>query len=205
MPVINSSMYVVIKNGNALIVDPCISVEAKKLLESKNIKNCLILLTHEHFDHISGVNWFKKIFSVTVMCSKKCSELIRHSHTNGASTFAALFLNRTKNEQETVKQLWQPEYSCSAELTYENEIRFFWNDMEILCKEAPGHSKGSSIIKVENKFVFTGDSLIPGEKVITRLPGGSRRLYEANVLPYLRSLDDETIIYPGHGRECRNK
>ena len=90
MPVINSNMYVLIKMGAALIIDPCVSSEAEYLLRSNKVAQCTILLTHEHYDHISGINRLRKLFGCKVICSLKCADLIGDSHKNGASTFGAL-------------------------------------------------------------------------------------------------------------------
>lgn len=76
-----------------------------------------------------------------------------------------------------------------------------WGDLSVTLTETPGHSPGSQIIKVGNMCYFTGDSFIPGQDVITRLPGGSRQQYDAVTRPYLRSIAPGSVIFPGHGRE----
>lgn len=48
-------------------------------------------------------------------------------------------------------------------------------------------------------YLFSGDSLIKGKKVITRLPGGSKKDYQAITLPFLKSLPDDMVVFPGHG------
>ena len=57
---IDSNMYVILENKKALIIDPCVSEEAKEYLKSEQVKEILVLLTHEHYDHISGVNWLRE-------------------------------------------------------------------------------------------------------------------------------------------------
>ena len=66
---IDARMYVIVENGKALIIDPSISEDAKKYLKSEKIEDILILLTHEHYDHISGVNWFKEEFIRNIIIS----------------------------------------------------------------------------------------------------------------------------------------
>ena len=53
-------------------------------------------------------------------------------------------------------------------------------------------------LKINDKNVFSGDSLIPGQKTITRLPGGSKKLFIEKTLPYIEKLDIDSVIYPGH-------
>ena len=57
MPAILSNMYLVLEGGQALIIDPHICMPALELLRTNGVENVLVLLSHEHFDHISGVNW----------------------------------------------------------------------------------------------------------------------------------------------------
>ena len=52
---INSNMYVMLANHEALIIDPHKNEELTELLKSKSITKLTILLTHEHHDHTTGV------------------------------------------------------------------------------------------------------------------------------------------------------
>ena len=67
--------------------------------------------------------------------------------------------------------------------------------------ETPGHSPGSICILINDKYIFSGDSLVDGNKVITRLPGGSRKDYNQITKPFLEGLSEDSIIFPGHGQE----
>ena len=67
-------------------------------------------------------------------------------------------------------------------------------------KRLPGHTPGSSLIFLDGAL-FSGDYLLPGERVVTRLPGGSQEQYETYTRPWLQTIADGTWIYPGHGRE----
>ena len=76
MPVIDSSMYLIPAENSCLVVDPCVSEEAEALLRERKIQDCLILLSHEHYDHISGVNRLRELLSCRVVCSEACSQSI---------------------------------------------------------------------------------------------------------------------------------
>lgn len=199
MPVIKSNMYVLTHNGSALVIDPWVNEEAERLLRDAAVKNCVILLTHEHYDHISGVNRLRELFECRVICSKNCGELISDPRGNAAAYFAAIFLKRDVREREEIGALVDIRYRCEADEVYEGEMYMDWQGLSVLLKELPGHSRGGQVIRIAERYVFTGDNLVPGEKVITRLPGGSRREYETAALPYLRALPRESVIYPGHG------
>lgn len=190
---IDSNMYLIMQNNSALLIDPCISEEVLDNMRKNNINNVMIILTHEHYDHISGVNWMRgKIKNVKVYCSDKCSKLIVNSHKNLAAYLFAIFRER---ELET----WQLDYVCEADATFDGEITINWENHELYLKETKGHSLGSICVLVDNKYLFCGDSLISGTSVITRLPGGSRLMYNEETLPFLRSLNGEVWVFPGHG------
>ena len=41
--------------------------------------------------------------------------------------------------------------------------------------------------------------MVNGHKIITRLPGGSKKAYLETTKPFLDAIDNDTIIMPGHG------
>ena len=47
---------------------------------------------------------------------------------------------------------------------------------------------------------FSGDSLVPGNAVVTRLRGGDAAVLMERTVPFLRALPPELTLYPGHGR-----
>lgn len=199
MPVIESNMYVLLHGNSALVIDPCISAEAEELLREAAVKHCTILLTHEHYDHISGINRLRELFDCRVICSRTCGELITNPKKNAAAYFVSMFLGRDVQELEKISTLSDIRYCCEADEVFERELRMDWQGLPILLRELPGHSKGSQVIHIAECYVFTGDNLVPGKETITRLPGGSRSEYERVALPYLRALPRESVIYPGHG------
>lgn len=70
---IDAKMYLLVENHRAVILDPCVSEEAKEYLQSENVEEIIVLLTHEHYDHISGINWLRESFKRTkVICSEAC-------------------------------------------------------------------------------------------------------------------------------------
>lgn len=201
MPVIASNMYLLPMEDSCLIVDPFVSGEAAKLLQEKDIKECLVLLTHEHLDHISGVNWLRSLYPCKVLCSEACGERITDPRKSGAAYFEALFFSHSQQEQKLIGDMMDLEYACEADQTYSGEMEFQWQGLAIKLRETPGHSLGSQIISVNYRFFFTGDSLIPGQAVITRLPGGSKKDFKEKALPYLQSMPEDSVIFPGHESE----
>lgn len=195
-------MYILPVGNSGLVVDPCVSEVAGGLLSDFNITKCLVLLTHEHYDHISGVNWLRKQAKCEVVCSQTCADRIRDPKKNSSAYFDALFLDRDEETQRRIAEISDREYSCYADVSYADRLDIQWNSLTIQMLEAPGHSPGGQIIMLNKTNFFTGDYLIPGEKVITRLPGGSKRKYEMITKPYLEAMEPSSMIFPGHGEPC---
>ena len=64
---------------------------------------------------------------------------------------------------------------------------------------APAESCKDKTIETSLLAVFTGDSLVNGHDVITRFPSGSKKVFRETAEPYLMSLPDDLVIFPGHG------
>lgn len=103
---IDSNMYVILENKKALIIDPCVSEEAKEYLKSEQVKEILVLLTHEHYDHISGVNWLRECFpQVKVFCSEACANGIVKPTRNLSAYYEILFSSKEEEIREYVKNM----------------------------------------------------------------------------------------------------
>lgn len=198
---IDSRMYLCIEGNKALVIDPCVDQGAFLRLEEERVEQVLVILTHEHYDHISGVNAFKERYSCDVLCSKKCAENIEDPKKNISRYYDALFIG--KNVEKYVRT--EP-YSCTATQVFERSYSFEWEGHQILLRETPGHSDGSICIFLDDSKVFTGDSLLKETDVTTKLKSGSRTLYQTVTKPILEKLPPDVYIYPGHGSGgCRRE
>ena len=77
---LDSNMYVLIAEGQALVIDPIDSDEASEYV--RPFHEITVLLTHEHFDHICGLNKLRAEHKCTVIAHEKCSERIQSSKAN---------------------------------------------------------------------------------------------------------------------------
>ena len=64
--------------------------------------------------------------------------------------------------------------------------------------ETPGHNQGSLSFKLQH-FCFTGDSLIPGNKVVTKLKSGNKEAAKKSIFKLKTQLQSKDSIMPGHG------
>lgn len=199
---IKSNMYVMIENKEALIIDPNISREAQDFLMNQDIEKGTILLTHEHFDHTTGVNMLKNSFPCCLICKDKCAENIASSKKNRP---LSLLMLKGNGDKENIRKFFDSFelYECKADICFDNYYEFMWRQYNVRIWAAPGHSPGSVCIEFGDDYVFTGDSLIPDIPVITRYPGGSENEFISVTLPYLRGIQPNAYIMPGHGMPCR--
>lgn len=197
-------MYAVIVGGRAIIIDPNNADAVVDFLREEQIYEILILLTHEHYDHISGVNWLKNFFKCTVMCSYECGLAIVDPSKNMSRYFNELLklMNDDKDQLGDTSQNASTNilpYKCVCDNVFHDEINFDYFGLNIKLKETPGHSKGSASIMLDDKIIFTGDNLIYRNPVITRLPGGSKNDFYSQTIPFYESLNASTQVFPGHG------
>lgn len=196
---IDSRMYVIHKQDHALIIDPFVENELHTFLQHHLIDQVQVILTHEHYDHISGVNWLREFTNCSVLCSASCAERIQDSRKNLSQYFTALFSLQDQAVRNEVIEMDVQLYSCEADQTFTGELEFTWFGHHVYVRETPGHSIGSVCVVVDNHIIFTGDSLINGKPVVTRLPGGNRQAYESVTQPYLYGLPNNMLVFPGHG------
>ena len=199
MPAIESNMYLLTEEHEALIVDPNINEQALTQLREEKVQRLTVLLTHEHFDHISGINWLRQFFEVEVICSAACAQNLSDSSRNMAKFWDVLIMDKPEEAKVAGEAVKDVEYVCCADKIFESEFSIDWQGHSLRLKSAPGHSKGGALIWLDEKILFSGDNLVNGTGVICRFPGGSKKEYAAVTRPILESLPDDLFVCPGHG------
>lgn len=189
-------MYCICENAHYLIIDPFWCASFKEQLEPLG-KLDYIILTHEHYDHISGVNEIKANFGGEVLASSECASRIKSPTKNFSRYFDAYctIQQGAKTDITTITH----EYTTCAQKVFDGQLTIEWLGHTIDLHETPGHTPGSICILLDNMYLFSGDSLLQGGLPITRFPGGSRVQFETISMPYLRSLNKDIMVYPGHG------
>jgi len=194
---LSSNMYLLISRKKTIIIDPHISKDALTYIDNNLLKVDYIILTHEHYDHISGVSFFKKRYGCEVICNKACAEAIHYPNLNFSKYFKVLMEIMPRNKGQASYVNIEP-YSCFADIYFEQKFEFKWESHDFYLISTPGHSKGSICILLDNKYLFSGDSLIRDYPTITRLKGGSSKDYHNITLKFLKSISSEIIVFPGH-------
>ena len=188
---LDSNMYIIEEDGHTIIFDPC-----NKDVNISTKKTDYIILTHEHYDHISGVNKYKEITDALVICCFECAENIVDPKKNMSHYFESFWDIQTWTDKVFTEKV--EDYSCTADVTFGQEYSLCWQGHNIYFRHTPGHSAGSSCVVVDDKIMFSGDSLIKGYKPSLRFPGGSRKRWNEETVPFLRKIKRDILVYPGH-------
>lgn len=181
--IFNSNVYVITSSSNeeVFLVDcggfePVLNVLPKKAV----VKG--IFLTHYHYDHIYFIkNWIKKYPDVKFYGSGITLEGLSNPKRN-----------LSFYHEEPIEIL-----EVHYQVLSENEKIQLFRDSIIKVFETEGHCEGSLTFLIE-KFVFTGDALIPNIPIVTKLKTGNKQRAEESVRK-IRSITEENfIICPGH-------
>lgn len=199
---LDSNMFVIMKGETSLIVDSNEDEELKALFKENGIRKTYVLLTHEHYDHTSGVCWLQEQFGTTLICNRPCAERVAHARQNIPKLVSFILANKDKKDgghrYQDFKKMYKP-YTLHADVVYDTPCEFELMGMKFYATQTPGHSPGSWCVVVDSSFVITGDSLIQNTPVLERFKESSPDDYRSITLPYLKGLDENLIVLPGHG------
>lgn len=146
-----------------------------------NIRPDLLIITHEHFEHIAGADKLKEQFGCPLIASSCCSLNIANPKKN-----FSVFYD-------------QVGFSCRpAEIIIDTQTSFDWDGLKIEFILTPGHSEGSICFLIDDKL-FSGDTLLKDHKTVVKLPGGSIENLRKSLERLKNRIDNTTLIFPGHG------
>ena len=189
---LDSNMYLLREGDHCLVIDPC-----RNTAPAEGLSVDKLLLTHEHYDHISGVNVWKALTGARVLCTEACARNIRDPKKNLSRIFPAFCELQTWLRLDALPEV-DLSYSCEAEEIFPDESVFYWRGHTLRLFTLPGHSEGGMGILLDDACLFSGDSLMEDSEVELRLPGGSRAAWKEVSIPRLSDLPEGITVYPGH-------
>ncbi|MDO4176564.1 MAG: MBL fold metallo-hydrolase [Bacillota bacterium] len=195
---VDTNSFVIEENRHVIIIDPAEAEPIAKAIDDCSWTPDYILLTHEHFDHISGLEELRNRYKVPVIASELSSERIQDMRENLSRIADILQYYKTGVAPETRTQ---PFVCEAADITFDEEYELDWQGHKFSFRRAPGHSPGSTIISLDDHSVFTGDYMFFDAEETLRLKGGSEEEYNAKARPILDALPADCHIYPGHGKD----
>ena len=194
--VIDSNSYLICGGKHGLLIDAVDSQELYRRIAA--LEDLTILLTHSHFDHISGLNSIREILPGSVVIStKRCSEKLGNQYKNMSSAANAYlsFYQDGKNRSTVI----EPFICAPSDRVFEEETQFEWHGRKITLKPCFGHSDDGVMILMDGKWLFSGDTILP-MPTVTRFIGGSKKRFREEDIPYLETLTEVIdTVFPGHG------
>ena len=171
------------QSREGVVVDP--GADADVILAAVarlGLKVKYILNTHGHFDHV-GCN--KQIQE------QSAAEFLIHEQD------LVLLSQAAKSARQYGLQV---EDSPLPDRYLTDGLRLEFGDHGIEVLHTPGHTRGGcSLLLREERVVITGDTLFADSVGRTDLPGGSHEQLIASIKNKLMPLEDETLVWPGHG------
>jgi len=173
-----------------VIIDPgCFSNEEEQILSnfiSENKLNPVMLWhTHSHLDHMFGSSYVINTYNI---------ELWIHNED-----FQTLMAFNRACDMYGIPVKNNPPKDCKF-FGLQNGISFGNSTIEI--RFVPGHAPGHVVfISNESNFVVNGDCLFDGSIGRTDLPGGNHQQLLESIRRELFSLDENMVVYCGHGSE----
>ena len=160
---------------DALVLDPGGDQE----LIIRNIENLklnikAVLLTHGHMDHVGALKAIADKYKVMTYINRLDTEVMK----KGTSVYGSF-----------------PDIDVT--FIEDKEIINIAN-LQVQCIWTPGHTPGGMCFLVEDSL-FSGDTLFQGSIGRTDFEGGDYDTIIRSIVNQLMILEDNVIVYPGHG------
>ena len=191
-----SRSYLVTEGNRGIVIDPAGQDDLMKRVVEQKLVIDYIFLTHEHCDHIVGVNDIRNQSGATVICTKLCGESIADSRSNYSRYFEAFAA--LQQRYRSAEDLHVEPFTVTADRTFEGTMEISWEGHTVELVPTPGHSPGSMCILIDSIFLFSGDTLFRDDDIMLGFIGGCEEQYLHTTVPWLKSLNPKTLVYPGH-------
>lgn len=171
-----------IMTKEAIVIDPADQGSViLDYIKSENLSVKGILLTHGHFDHILAAATIANEFHIKIYANINEKELLADSYMN---------LSRTVGK----------DYGIELEESLVDGELLKIAGFNIKAIHTPGHTKGGNCYYFMDELVlFSGDTLFRETVGRTDLPTGNFPAIISSIKEKLMLLDDEVLVYPGHG------
>lgn len=179
--IFNSNTYILSDNENCWLIDVgdidkiCQFVAGKYELKG-------VFLTHSHFDHIYGIN---ELYEKFPLCNI-------YTSAYGYIALRDAKKNLSFYHEQTIEYL-----EDNIQILKEGDKIEIFSNIYLEVLGTPGHCP-SCLTYYTNDYIFTGDSYIPGIKVVTNLPKGNKIQAQESV-EKIKELIGIRNICPGHG------
>lgn len=197
-----NTIIVPLENGKCFVVDPAATSLSNDenvivdFLEREKLECIAVILTHSHFDHITGIyKIIEKFPSAKIICHEdEFLELQNPPAKNGEAViryFGVLELIPEVQKQPSA----QIALKDNQNLGFIDETLKSW-----ICIHTPGHTLGSMCLySKKDNVLISGDTLFDyGGYGRTDMPGGDEIKMQNSLSLLKKKIPSETIVYPGH-------
>lgn len=168
------------EKGVCALIDP-VSSEVFDFIKENSLVPGAVLLTHGHFDHISGLESVLASYSVPLYIHTNDAEMLSDPEKNASMLFEM-----------------RPTVCTIKPKTVSDGEKINVGNMDFITVHTPGHTSGSVCYFCEDA-VFSGDTIFADGYGRTDLYGASEEELRDSVVKLSGMLVGKTI-YPGHGK-----
>ena len=151
-PLAESNCYLLGEAGRAVVIDPNDPRGPLERLEALGWTPERILLTHEHCDHMAGLEALRNRWpGVRVAATAACSAGLGDARLNMTRRMEVYLAFRGK------PGVSYPPFVCRpADETYEHAWEYVWRGHRLRAVALPGHTPGSAGIFLDGDTFFSG-------------------------------------------------
>lgn len=175
----NNTYFIDDGRGGTVVVDP--SAHADAVVRQLGVRVSAILVTHNHWDHLTSLAEVQKATGARVYASMIDSPLIERGQ----------------------EEYHQKAPGCKVDVKLNDGDEFTTGDITWKCLLTPGHTPGGMCFFADSgtragaPVLASGDTLFQASIGRTDFEGGSMPQMRAS-LRKLAELPDATIVLPGH-------
>ena len=183
---IKNNTYLVVEEESrmAALIDPAAPTnQITSLLDQQGLKLKYILITHAHFDHITGVKWARTLANEHIPIALHSLDIDLWKDGGGSKNFG-----------------FELDPGPVPDLIVSDQQVIQMGNLEFTVLHTPGHSQGHvTYYCPAEKVAFCGDLIFKHSVGRTDLEGCSTADLMKSIQEKIFTLPDETILYPGHG------
>lgn len=174
--------YWLVDCGDILPLSELLSAQGGNLSMVKGV-----LLTHVHYDHFYGLPRLRGMFP----------DIRVYTNEAGRKALPNPKLNMSKYHDDPIIYETENVVTCS-----EGDVIDLFDGVQAKVHETPGHHPSCLTFEIGD-YLFTGDAYIPGEKVVTILPGADKEMAKESLERIINLAEGKTVL-SGHETKTSN-
>lgn len=177
-PIMANAYVISDENNNGFIIDPVYpNGEIEAYIEKEGIKISKILLTHTHFDHVIGLEYFRDKYKAEVYASEDAKDIYKdpnYTLVDEVGLDINIIIDKFLKDGEKIE------------------------DIGVLALKTPGHTIDSMSFVIDDN-IFSGDLIFRLSVGRSDFPGGDHGILINSIMDKIMPYPDQTKIFSGHG------